>query len=328
MKEVVNQLRFRNIGGLIIIDLIDMESQENREKVYRALQEALRSDKAKTNILKISELGLVEMTRKRTRENLVQTLCEPCAYCEGRGYVLSRESVAFKVLREIKKDLPRFCGRQIAVTVSTHVAEQLLTTEKESVTALGEELGREIEIRARPGLHQEQFEVLALDSGPAVEIPLRWLDEPTPPAEKKGRSKRRGNGAATPDADAAQAAEAPEADAAKAAEASETDGAQAADASDAGTPEAEKTVEAESAVESTTDGAAEPEPAKPSFEPLPLAAPVADTAPEATDRGDAPEGGASDAAPDVAASPIEGAAQLDDAAQSRILPGSEKSEES
>ncbi len=177
VKEVVHQLRFRNIGGLIIIDLIDMESQENREKVYRALQEAIRGDKAKTNILKISELGLVEMTRKRTRENLVQTLCEPCSYCEGRGYVLSAESVAFKVLREIRKDLPRFCGRSIAVTVAPQVAEQLLTTEKTAVQELSEELGRELEIRARPGLHQEQFEVIALDQGPPVSIPLRWLDD-------------------------------------------------------------------------------------------------------------------------------------------------------
>jgi len=78
-----------------------MEAAANREKVYRALQEALRQDKSRTNILKISELGLVEMTRKRTRENLVQMLCEPCGYCEGRGYVLSAESVAFKVLRHV-----------------------------------------------------------------------------------------------------------------------------------------------------------------------------------------------------------------------------------
>ena len=91
VQEVARQLRFRNLGGLIIIDLIDMESSGNRDKVYRALQEALRFDKARTNILKISELGLVEMTRKRTRENLVQTLCEPCSHCEGRSYVLSRE---------------------------------------------------------------------------------------------------------------------------------------------------------------------------------------------------------------------------------------------
>ena len=126
VAEVVYQLRFRNIGGLIIIDLIDMESAENRDKVYRALQDALRGDKARTNILKISELGLVEMTRKRTRENLVQQLCEPCASCEGRGYVLSAETVAYKLLREIRKDLPRFGGRRIAVSVSPRVAEMLL----------------------------------------------------------------------------------------------------------------------------------------------------------------------------------------------------------
>ena len=167
VQEVVHQLRFRNIGGLIIIDLIDMESAENREKVYRALQEALREDKAKTNILKISELGLVEMTRKRTRENLVQQLCEPCSYCDGRGYVLSAESVAFKVLREIRKDMPRFCGRQIAVSVNPRVAEKLLGPAREATQRLSGELGREIEIRARPGLHQEQFEMRGARPGSA-----------------------------------------------------------------------------------------------------------------------------------------------------------------
>jgi ribonuclease G len=175
VKEVVYQLRFRNIGGLIIIDLIDMESTENREKVYRALQEALRQDKAKTNILKISELGLVEMTRKRTRENLVQQLCAPCSYCAGRGYVLSRESVANKVLREVRKDLPRFSGRQIALCVNPQVAEVLLGRARKALAALADELGREIEIHARPGLHQEQFEVTALDAGPPVALSLRWL---------------------------------------------------------------------------------------------------------------------------------------------------------
>ncbi len=185
VKEVVNQLRFRNIGGLIIIDLIDMEPAENREKVYRALQEALRHDKSKTNILKISELGLVEMTRKRTRENLVQVLCEPCAHCAGRGYLLSLESIAFKVLREIRKDLPRFCGRQIAVTVNPLVAEELLGALRDQLASLGGELGRQIEIRARPGLHQEQFEVTALDAGPPVVIPLCWLKTAEPEAEKE-----------------------------------------------------------------------------------------------------------------------------------------------
>jgi len=176
VQEVVHQLRFRNLGGLIIIDLIDMESAENRDKVYRALQEALRGDKARTNILKISELGLVEMTRKRTRENLVQQLCEPCSFCEGRGYVLSAETVAYKLLREVRKDLPRFSGRRIAVSVSPHVGEMLNGPARRALSARSAQLGRDIEVRTRQGLHQEQFEVEALDQGPPVAIPIAWLE--------------------------------------------------------------------------------------------------------------------------------------------------------
>ena len=191
VKEVVNQLRFRNIGGLIIIDLIDMESADHREKTYRALRDALRRDKARTNILKISELGLVEMTRKRTRENLVQTLCEPCVHCEGRGYLLSDETVTYNLLREIRNSLPRFSGRRVAITVAPRVAEQLLGTEAKSLATLSEALGHEIEVRARPGIHQEQFEVEALDEGPAVSIPLRWLRDPAEiAAEEEARASR------------------------------------------------------------------------------------------------------------------------------------------
>jgi ribonuclease G len=186
VKEVVYQLRFRNIGGLIIIDLIDMEPAENREKVYRALQEALRQDKAKTNILKISELGLVEMTRKRTRESLVQTLCEPCAYCEGKGYVLSEESVAFKVLREIRKAMPRFAGRRLEVTLARRVAEQLLGPCRESLRALEAELGREVEIRVKPELHQEQFEIRATGEAAPVALELPWLRERREAAPARG----------------------------------------------------------------------------------------------------------------------------------------------
>ena len=210
VQEVVHQLRFRNLGGLIIIDLIDMESAENRDKVYRALQEALRSDKARTNILKISELGLVEMTRKRTRENLVQQLCEPCSFCEGRGYVLSAETVAYKLLREIRKDLPRFGGRQIAVSVSPRVGEMLQGPARRALAALSEKLGREIEVRTRPGLHQEQFEVEALDQGPAMRDPGPVAREPR--GARGGRSRaprRRGGGeAAAAEEEARRAAEA------------------------------------------------------------------------------------------------------------------------
>jgi ribonuclease G len=212
VREIVNQLRFRNIGGLIILDLIDMESAENRDKVYRALQQELRQDKAKTNILKISELGLVEMTRKRTRENLVQMLCEPCAYCEGKGYVLTGESVAHKVLREIKKDLPRFGGRRVVVTVHRAVAEQLLIHERASLQALERELGREIEIRARVELHQEQFEIASVGEGEPVSLPLPWLADRRsegPPREATRTSEPAPLPAAIPPVAAAPTTEAP-----------------------------------------------------------------------------------------------------------------------
>jgi len=214
VKEVVNQLRFRNIGGLIIVDLIDMESAGNRDKVYRAFQEALRQDKAKTNILKISELGLVEMTRKRTRENLVQMLCEPCGHCEGRGYVLSPESVAYKVLREIRKDLPRFCGREIAVTVNPDVEAVLLGPAHQARADLIAQLGRNVEIRARPGLHQEQFEVTALDEGPPVDLPLGWLSDERPGTEADDAVAPEVAGAAVAEAVPASLAETPAAEAA------------------------------------------------------------------------------------------------------------------
>ena len=105
VQEVVHQLRLRNIGGLIIIDFIDMESPEHRERVCAALVNALRSDRAKTNVLKISELGLVEMTRKRVRESLGRTLTEPCFYCEGRGVLKSKTTICYEIL------LISDCGR-------------------------------------------------------------------------------------------------------------------------------------------------------------------------------------------------------------------------
>jgi ribonuclease G len=323
VKEVVYQLRFRNIGGLIIIDLIDMESADNREKVYRALQEALRGDKARTNILKISELGLVEMTRKRTRENLVQTVCEPCSYCEGRGYVLSRKSVAFKILREIRNDLPRFCGRRIAITVSPPVAEELLASGKGALAALGEDLGREIEVRARPGLHQEQFEVTALDPGPPVSISLNWLEARKEKAQEgEGSSQpkrsRRRRGGAKADAESAETEsdeEKPETEAEPADEAAESVTAEASE--EAAGDEERPEIEAEPAVD-TSEGplAAASEAAE---EPAP--ADAAEAAPDPVK--------ISPREPDPAGiiEPVEGET-LDAAAESRILPASQKLEES
>lgn len=158
VKEVVYQLRLRNIGGLIIIDFIDMERRSDQEKVFHALDKALKNDKMKTTILKISELGLVEMTRKRVRENLTQVLCEPCPYCEGRGYIKSKHSVCYELFREIRKEGTRFKGQDIILYVHPAVAELLYDPERETIEQLEREYNLKITIKADSNFHQEQYE--------------------------------------------------------------------------------------------------------------------------------------------------------------------------
>jgi ribonuclease G len=161
VREIVHQLRFRNIGGLLILDLIDMEVATNREKVYRALLDALKEDKSKVNLLKISELGLIEMTRKRTRENLVQQLCEPCPNCEGRGYVQSSRTISNKIFRELGKAAMHLNGNTILVHTHPEVAELLLGQEADTLKAVEEQLGRTLAVRPDSRFHQEQFEITA-----------------------------------------------------------------------------------------------------------------------------------------------------------------------
>ncbi len=160
VKEVVYQLRLRNIGGIIIIDFIDMEQESNREKVYRALDEELRKDRARTNVMKISELGLVEMTRKRVQEDLVRYLSEPCWYCEGRGYIRSRTTVCFDVLREVQREVLRSPDSDtIMVNVHPDIADLFYGQELSSLEEYERRLGRRIVVRAAPHYHVERFEV-------------------------------------------------------------------------------------------------------------------------------------------------------------------------
>ncbi|HAA59265.1 MAG TPA: Rne/Rng family ribonuclease [Myxococcales bacterium] len=157
VQEVVHQLRLRNIGGLIIIDFIDMESPEHRERVCAALVNALRSDRAKTNVLKISELGLVEMTRKRVRESLGRTLTEPCFYCEGRGVLKSKTTICYEILREIWLIAGNIEGSTIQVMAHPAVVEQLYHQERDVVGWMEDMIGKRILIRARESYHLERF---------------------------------------------------------------------------------------------------------------------------------------------------------------------------
>jgi ribonuclease G len=159
VKEIAFQLRLRNIGGLIIIDFIDMEKETHREKVHTALEEALLNDKSKTNILKISELGLVEMTRKRVRESIGRTLCESCPYCEGKGYVKSPPTMAYEILRELEREIQNSGTLSLTLLVHPDIAAFLYDEEYLGIENLELRYNKQINIRARQGYHLEQYEI-------------------------------------------------------------------------------------------------------------------------------------------------------------------------
>lgn len=159
VKEIVYQLRLRNIGGIIIIDFIDMDKESNREKVYHALQEALKQDKAKTNVLKISEIGLVQMTRKRVRESLGRTLTEPCHYCEGKSYIRSARTVAYDILQNIQREAHTIRGDQVVIHAHPEVVNILLE-EYRATNELEKRFAKRVIVKSRPYYHQEQFEIL------------------------------------------------------------------------------------------------------------------------------------------------------------------------
>jgi len=160
VQEVVRQLRLRNAGGLIIIDFIDMEKEANRKKVYEALKEALKKDKARTNILKISELGLVEMTRQRTRESLENQLLRSCPHCEGRGRIKSPVTVAYDVLRAIKRHHAGMDnGRNVVVRLHPDVANFLYDEKNNSLENLEREINHRIIIKASQEMHHEKYEI-------------------------------------------------------------------------------------------------------------------------------------------------------------------------
>jgi ribonuclease G len=159
-REIAYQLRLRNIGGIIIIDFIDMEIEENRTKVFEALEGELKKDRAKTNLLQISSLGLVEMTRKRTRENLGRTLSEPCPYCDGKGYLRSKSTVAYEVFRDLRRKKRYMTGDHVIVQAHPDVVRYLYEEERTSLEDLEKVLGRRIVLKSRDDYHQEDFEVV------------------------------------------------------------------------------------------------------------------------------------------------------------------------
>jgi ribonuclease G len=159
-RVIVDQLRLRHVGGLIVIDFIDMEKAEHRKQVLNALTDAVKRDKVRCNILGFSELGLVEMTRKRTRENLLHRLCEPCSSCGGAGWVKSPATVALDILRRVRREATMNPPlHHVAVTVPPPLAAHLRRHAARALQELQQDLGIEIVIRQASHLASDQFEV-------------------------------------------------------------------------------------------------------------------------------------------------------------------------
>jgi ribonuclease G len=156
---IARQLRLRNLGGIIILDFIDMQDAEHQRQVLRTLEKALEKDHAKTRITGVSELGLVEMARKRTRESLGQMLCEPCPVCLGRGQVKSAETVCYEIFREILREA-RTYNNTFLVLAAPLVVDRLLDEEAAYVADLEAFIGRTIEFRVEALFTQEQYDIV------------------------------------------------------------------------------------------------------------------------------------------------------------------------
>ncbi|MBU1627307.1 Rne/Rng family ribonuclease [bacterium] len=159
-KELIRQLRLRDLGGIIIVDFIDMESEINRKKVIEALQSHLKSDRAKTSLFQITELGLVQMTRKRARESLENILCEPCPYCTGHGFIKSKITVSSEINREIRRLADSIEQEEIIIRANPELAVFLHTEEKDMIRELEHTFRKKIIIKSDDNLHQEQFDIV------------------------------------------------------------------------------------------------------------------------------------------------------------------------
>lgn len=159
VREVAYQLRLRNIGGVVIIDFIDMEAQNDRDKVLGALMEALKRDRARCNVIKISELGLVEMTRRRTRESLERLMCEPCFYCDGRGTLKSKQTIVYEIFRELLTRGKNLFEPNIVVHAHPEVVDLVYGEEHDNLAKIEEKLQKHIMVRPRGSFHQEQFDI-------------------------------------------------------------------------------------------------------------------------------------------------------------------------
>ncbi|WP_342116697.1 ribonuclease G [Pseudoduganella sp. OTU4001] len=159
---IARQLRLRNLGGIIILDFIDMENNEHRNAVLAELKKALARDRTKVSVSGFSALGLVEMTRKRTRESLAHILCEPCPACEGKGQVKTSRTICYEILRELLREAKQFNPREFRILASQEVVDLFLEEESQHLAMLGDFIGKKISLQVETSYHQEQYDVILM----------------------------------------------------------------------------------------------------------------------------------------------------------------------
>ena len=161
-QSIARQLRLRNLGGIIIIDFIDMDEDVQRAAVLDELQKAVARDRARTGINGFTPLGLVEMTRKRTRESLAHILCEPCSTCKGRGELKTAQTVCYEILRELLREARQFSARELRVLAAPKVIEMLLDEESQSLANLSDFIAKPISLQVETSYAQESFDIILM----------------------------------------------------------------------------------------------------------------------------------------------------------------------
>ena len=161
-QAIVRQLRLRNLGGMIIIDFIDMLDQDHRDQVLRSLEKYLQRDNAKNNISEVSTLGLVQMTRKRTRESLEHILCETCLTCNGRGTVKTAETLCYEIFREILREARQFEANKLLLLASQKVIDIMLDEESANLAELEAFIGIPVKLQVETQYSQEQYDIILM----------------------------------------------------------------------------------------------------------------------------------------------------------------------
>jgi len=162
VKEIVRQIRLRDLGGIIVLDLIDMEDKKNRQKVYQAVEQELKKDRSPSKALQVSDFGLVIITRKRVKQSLERVLTEPCPYCSGTGVIKSSSTICYEILTEVKKVSPELNGHRLLLRVNPDIARALKEEESAVLRDLRQSIGKEVTIKPDTQLHHEQFDVMAV----------------------------------------------------------------------------------------------------------------------------------------------------------------------